>query len=115
LAELELAFNGVRRVHTMGLFYTHRNKEGLMSRGFATLPQCNGHLGYPRIAIQLLKDLKGRGALTCKRCEESPGSDKVPERRHVTDQFCGVLSRGCSSSVTLIFVYSPEPQLGSRY
>jgi hypothetical protein len=63
LAELELAFNGVRRVHTMGLFYNAKEcKEEPVESGTPACPRCNGRLAYPRNAgLQRVKDLEKEG------------------------------------------------------
>jgi hypothetical protein len=63
LAELELAFNGVRRVHTMGLFYNAKQTRD-DAEGSATplCPLCTGRLAYPKQAgLQLVKDLEKEG------------------------------------------------------
>jgi hypothetical protein len=81
LAELELAFNGVRRVHTMGLFYnapeTKKDDEPSAS---PLCPQCNGHLGYPRnCALQLVKDLEKEGRVDLEALRRSQAANKIPE------------------------------------
>jgi len=81
LAELELAFNGVRRVHTMGLFYnapeTRKDDEASAS---PLCPHCNGHLGYPRnCALQLVKDLEKEGRVDLEALRRSPAVRKIPE------------------------------------
>jgi hypothetical protein len=59
LAELELAFNGVRRVHTMGLFYNAPETRAEDAASATPLcPSCNGHLAYPKdSALQLVATL----------------------------------------------------------
>jgi hypothetical protein len=63
LAELELAFNGVRRVHTMGLFYNApESKTDPTSAATPSCPICGGQLVYPRrCAFQLVKELEKEG------------------------------------------------------
>jgi hypothetical protein len=63
LAELELAFNGVRRVHTMGLFFNAKEcKEESVDSGTPLCPRCSGRLAYPRNAgLQLVKELEKEG------------------------------------------------------
>jgi hypothetical protein len=63
LAELELAFNGVRRVHTMGLFYNAKQtRDDAEPSATPLCPLCAGRLAYPRQAgLQLVKDLEKEG------------------------------------------------------
>jgi len=63
LAELELAFNGVRRVHAMGLFYNApESKTDPTPAATPSCPICGGQLVYPRrCAFQLVKDLEKEG------------------------------------------------------
>lgn len=63
LAELELAFNGVRRVHTMGLFYNAKQtRDDAEPSGTPLCPLCAGRLAYPRQAgLQLVRDLEKEG------------------------------------------------------
>ncbi len=65
LAELELAFNGVRRVHTMGLFYNAKEcKEDSVDSGTPLCPRCNGRLAYPgKAGLQLVKELEKEGRI----------------------------------------------------
>jgi hypothetical protein len=63
LAELELAFNGVRRVHTMGLFYNApESKADPGHTSTPSCPICGGQLVYPRqCAFQLVENLEKEG------------------------------------------------------
>lgn len=81
LAELELAFNGVRRVHTMGMFYnapeTKKDDEPSAS---PLCPKCNEHLGYPRnCALQFVKDLEKEGRVDLEALRRSAAAEKIPE------------------------------------
>ena len=81
LAELELAFNGVRRVHTMGVFYNA--KETKLDEPSATplCPRCDGHLAYPKnSALQLVMNLvkEGRVDLAVVRSEKKMIPEEVP-------------------------------------
>jgi hypothetical protein len=80
LAELELAFHGVRRVHTMGLFYnakeTRRKEEASAT---PRCPVCGGQLVYPRLypkdcAFQPVGILEweGRVDLQAMRIKQAP-------------------------------------------
>jgi hypothetical protein len=63
LAELELAFNGVRRVHTMALFYNAKQtRDDTEPSATPLCPLCAGRLAYPRQAgLQLVRDLEKEG------------------------------------------------------
>jgi len=63
LAELEIAFDGVRRVHTMGVFYNAPESKADSTPSATPLcPICNGQLVYPKnCAFQLVKDLEKDG------------------------------------------------------
>jgi hypothetical protein len=63
LAELELAFNGVRRVHSMGLFYNAKQtRDDAEPSATPLCPLCAGRLAYPKHAgLQLVKDLEKEG------------------------------------------------------
>jgi hypothetical protein len=65
LAELELAFSGVRRVHTMGLFYNAKETKVDDEPSATPLcPKCNGHLAYPKnSSLQLVMDLVKEGRI----------------------------------------------------
>jgi hypothetical protein len=81
LAELELAFNGVRRVHTMGMFYNARETK-IEDEPSATplCPRCNGHLAYPKdCALQLVKDLEKVGRVDLEQMRREQGAKKIPE------------------------------------
>jgi hypothetical protein len=81
LAELELAFSGVRRVHTMGVFYNAKETK-LDSEPSATplCPRCNGHLAYPkRCPLQLVKELEKEGRVDLALIRRSAGTKAVPE------------------------------------
>jgi hypothetical protein len=81
LAELELAFNGVRRVHTMGLFYNAKETK-IEDEPSATplCPHCNGHLAYPKnCGLQLVKDLEKDGRVDLELLRRAQGAKKIPE------------------------------------
>ena len=81
LADLELAFNGVRRVHTMGMFYNARETRTKDEPSATPLcPCCNGHLAYPKnCALQLVKDLEKEGRVDLEQLRRSHAAKKVPE------------------------------------
>ena len=80
LADLELAFEGVRRVHTMGLFYNAKEaKSEPEPTGTPLCPACKGHLAYPKqSALQLVRDLEKEGRVDLERMRRG-ASLTVPE------------------------------------
>jgi hypothetical protein len=81
LAELELAFNGVRRVHTMGMFYNAKETK-IEDEPSATplCPRCNGHLAYPKdCALQFVKDLEKVGRVDLEQLRRAQAAKKIPE------------------------------------
>jgi len=63
LAELEIAFDGVRRVHSMGVFYNAPDSKADRTPSATPLcPICGGQLVYPRnCAFQFVRDLEKEG------------------------------------------------------
>jgi hypothetical protein len=63
LADLELAFGSVRRVHTMGLFYNApETKDEREPSATPLCPVCGDHLVYPKQrGLQLVRDLEREG------------------------------------------------------
>ena len=81
LAELELAFNGVRRVHTMGMFYNAKETKPEVEPSATPLcPCCDGRLAYPKnCALQLVKDLEKEGRLDLEQLRRAQRTKKIPE------------------------------------
>ncbi|MBI3477560.1 MAG: hypothetical protein HY010_17645 [Acidobacteria bacterium] len=81
LAELELAFSGVRRVHTMGMFYNAKETRPEAEPSPTPLcPSCDGRLAYPKnCALQLVKDLEKEGRVDLEQLRRTQGTKKIPE------------------------------------
>jgi hypothetical protein len=81
LAELEVAFGGVRRVHTMGLFYNAKEtREDSEPSATPLCPRCGGQLVYPRnCALQLVKDLEREGRVDLDAERRRPTKKDIPE------------------------------------
>ncbi|MGA7295676.1 MAG: hypothetical protein WBW53_02705 [Terriglobales bacterium] len=76
LAELEIAFNGVRRVHTMGLFYNAKQtRDDTEPSATPLCPVCAGHLAYPKDAsLQPVKNLINEGRVDIEELRKNQTS-----------------------------------------